>query len=84
MGNSWQTPDQRDFFDKQLASYTRSCDEKKLKAFWQTVTDDWFKLWPLSEPPAELVAKEGTIEKARKKWRTRKIEVSTIQNSVLT
>ena len=84
MGNSWQTPDQRDFFNEHLASYTRSSNEGKLKDFWQTVTDKWFVRWPLSEPPAELVMKEGTDEKACKAWKGKKIEVCTVQRLVST
>ena len=80
MGNSWQTQSQRDFFDKHLTSYNRSSGEGNLKdTFWLRVIKEWFELWPLSEPPSELVEKEGTLEKARKAWRGKKIEVSTVR-----
>lgn len=80
MGNSWQTPDQRDFFDAHLTAYARSCDEGDLKSFWSTVIDDWFKLWPLSEPSDEFIAEKGTAEKARKAWKAKKIEVSIVRS----
>lgn len=76
MGNSWQSQDQKDFFDEHFVSYVRNSDEGKLKEFWPGIIEEWFKRWPLSEPPPETVAKEETIEKARKVWKGKKIEVS--------
>lgn len=80
MPYSWQTQEQKAFFDEYLTLYCRTYDEGKLKElFWLSVTLEWFKRWPLSKPPAELIAKAGTVEKAWKVWKSRKIEVSIAQ-----
>ncbi|KAF9782108.1 hypothetical protein BJ322DRAFT_1110992 [Thelephora terrestris] len=75
MGNSWQSEDQKEFFDEYLTSYCSSRDEGKLRdEFWPMVIEEWFKRWPLSEPPAELVEKKGTVEKAKKVWKEKRID----------
>ena len=79
MGSSWQTSDQKAFLDEHLAAFTLSRDKDDLKSFWSTVMFKWFERWPLSEPPAEFVEKKGTVEKARKAWRSKRIEVSIAQ-----
>lgn len=75
MGNSWQSLDQRAFFNKHLASYIRSVDEGSLrKSFWPKITEEWFETWPLPEPSANAIEKEG-LEKAQKTLKTKKVEV---------
>lgn len=77
MGNSWQTEEQKVWFDKHLASFVRSSEEGKLKdVFWPAIVKKWFEQWPLSNPPAELVVKEGSVEKAVSVWKSKKVEVS--------
>ena len=76
MGTSWQTQDQKDFFDKHLALYVQNSDAGKLKdLFWPMILDKWFERWPLPEPPSESVVKEGSA-KAEKIWKAKKVEVS--------
>ena len=83
MGNSWQTDDQRRFIEARLASYSISRDGGNLKKdFWPKFIEEWFNRWPLPEPPATLVEKKGTVEKATKAWRDQKIEVSVRQRYV--
>lgn len=80
MGNTWQTKDQQEFFEEHLALYSSSRDGGKLKEeFWPMITEEFFKRWPLTEPPAELVGETGSIEKAMKAWRDRRIGVSISQ-----
>lgn len=79
MGSSWQTPDQKAFFDKHLASYIHDAEDGDLQEFWKSILKEWFEAWPLSEPPAEVVQKEGTLEKAQKAWKGKKISVSISQ-----
>ena len=80
MGNSWQTAEHKAFFDEHLPSFTESSDAGKLKEqFWPMITDEWFKRWPLSKPPPEFIEKAGSIKKAQKDWKTKKIEVSVGQ-----
>lgn len=78
MGKTWQSDDHKAFFDEYSTLYDSKHDEGKLKEFWPVVIEEWFKRWPLSDPPEELVAKEGVVEKACKVWKARKIEVSII------
>ena len=79
MGISWQSPEQRAFFDKHFPSYIRAADEWSLRdSFWPKILDEWLKAWPLSEPPADLVQKEG-LEKAEKIMKNKKVDVSTSQ-----
>ena len=80
MGNSWQTEDQKAFFNEHLPSFTRSSDEGSLKKFWLMVTKEWFECWPVSEPSPEFIEEKGTVEKARKALKTRKTEVSIAQS----
>ena len=47
------------------------------------VTGEWFKRWPLSEPPANFVAKQGSVEKAQKLWRSKKVEVSIVRRRLV-
>ena len=76
MGTSWQTQDQKDFFNKYLALYVQNSDAGKLKdLFWPTILDKWFEQWPLPEPLSKSVAKEG-LAKAEKIWKAKKVEVS--------
>lgn len=82
MGKSWQLQDQKDFINSHLTSYTRSSDEGKLQEFWPTFMKEWFEHWPLSEPPPELITKKGTVKKARKAWKKRKVEVSILSQDV--
>ena len=56
MGASWQTDDQKAFFEQHLASYTRNLDEGTLKGFWPTIADEWFKRWPVGVTPPKLAA----------------------------
>jgi hypothetical protein len=84
MGNSWQTQDQKEFFDEHLASYCSIRDEGKLKeGFWPMVTEEWFKRWPLSEPPADLVEKKESVEKAQKVWKEKKVDVSILDRHLV-
>ena len=76
MGKSWQSDDHKSFIIKHLTLYDRKNEEEKLKEFWPMILEEWFKRWPLSEPPEKLVTKEGTIEKARKAWKHSRTEVS--------
>ena len=79
MGNSWQTDDHKRFFDEHLASYSRSFDKGQLKDFWPAIADEWFKQWPLGDIPPELVEKKGSVEKAEKALKAKKMEVSVTQ-----
>lgn len=79
MGNLWQAQDQKEFFDEHLASYVHNSEARTLKTvFWPPVLAEWFKRWPLSEPPSDLVGKEGST-KAEKMWRTKRVDVSATQ-----
>ena len=79
MGNSWQAQDQKEFFDKHLASYVHNSKAQTLKTvFWPPVLAEWFKQWPLSEHLSDLVGKEG-LTKAEKMWRTKRVDVSAAQ-----
>ena len=74
---SWKDNEQQRFFEVHLASYVSSLEGGKLKdSFWPMITEKWFKLWPLSEPSAELVEQQGSVDKAEKVLKTKKIEVS--------
>ena len=84
MGSSWQTQDHKDFSDEHLASYCSNRDEGTLKdKFWPTITKEWFKRWPLSEPSAQYIKKKGTIEKARKAWEEKKVNVSILNQHLV-
>ena len=79
MGASWQTDDQKAFFEQHLASYTRNLDEGMLKGFWPTIADKWFKRWLVGVAPPELVTKKGSVAKAENALRTKMMEVSVTQ-----
>jgi hypothetical protein len=84
MGNSWQTQEQRQFFDKHLTLYCSNRDKGNLKEdFWPMIMEEWFKLWPLAEPPAELVEKKGPVEKAQRVLKDRKIDVSVLERRLV-
>jgi len=76
--DKWQTPDQKVFVDNNIPLYVRS-EGENLRDFWKKIMGEWFEAWPLSDPPAELVTKEETFEKAQKVWKARKVEVSVPQ-----
>jgi hypothetical protein len=84
MGSSWQTQDQKDFFDEHIASYCICRDEGTLREeFWPKVMKDWFERWPLSEPPTEILEKKGTIEKAQKAWMEKRVDVSILDRHLV-
>jgi len=76
---SWRTPDQNAFIERRLPSYNQHSAAKTLKAgFWPGLISQWFERWPLPEPtPAAIEKCEGSIERARKVARRKKINVST-------
>jgi hypothetical protein len=77
MGLCWRSKEQDEFFDQHLPTYVRGFDEKTLKDdFWPHIIEEWFEKWPLSPPSDDLVEKEGSVEKATKVLRTRKVDVS--------
>ena len=77
MGKSQCTKEQQYFFEEHLTSFTSSSEEGKLKdSFWPMITEKWFKLWPLSEPTADLIKQEGTVEKATRVLKAKKVDVS--------
>ena len=77
MGNSWQEEEHKAFFEEYLALFSSSRDEGTLRSkFWPMVTEEWFKRWPLSEPPSDLVESAGSAEKALKVWRDTQVNVS--------
>lgn len=79
MGNSWQTQGQKEFFNEHITLYCTIRDEGSLKDdFWPKVTEEWFKCWLLTEPLADLIVKKGTIEKAQRAWKDKKIDVSIL------
>ena len=79
MGNTWQTDAHRAFFEEHLTAFVTSSEEGTLKAFWPGILEKWFKSWPLSDPPHELVEKEGL--KAKKIWKYREVEVSVAEST---
>jgi len=79
MGVSWQTPDQKAFIEDSIPSYTQHSAAGTDKAeFWPDFLERWFKAWPLPEPSPDIVQKEGSVEKATKADRKRRVGVSTI------
>jgi hypothetical protein len=76
MPTTWQSPAQKVFFEQHLTSYVRHIEEGKIKAFWVIIFEEWLELWPLSEPPAKLIEKKGSVAKAEKAWRSQKLDVS--------
>jgi hypothetical protein len=84
MGNTWQTQEQKDFIDVHLAIYAKSNDGGTLNTVWPRILEKWFNQWPLDDPPAEVVEKEGSAEKAEKVWRAKRVEVSTNQQHIAT
>jgi len=79
MPTSWQTQDHKVFIDEHFDSYVRSGMGKKEKEFWSSTFLLWFERWPLSNPPAKVIEKEGTLEKGKKAWREKEIAVSITQ-----
>lgn len=80
---TWQTEEQRKFFEENLTSYVHSVEEGTTKYFWSDAVDEWFERWPLSDPSQELIEKEGSEEAARKVSKTKKIEVSIAQQCLV-
>jgi len=79
MGAPWQDADQKAFTDAHLASYWKHVEAQTTKSvFWPQFLAAWFETWPLPEPPCDAIEKEGSVEKAAKVERDRKIAVSTI------
>ena len=79
MGTPWQNADQRAFTEAHLASYWKHVEAETTRSdFWPQFLAVWFEIWPLPEPPREVIEKEGSVEKAAKVERDRKIAVSTI------
>lgn len=76
MGASWRTQEQEAFFDENLPSFVRSFEGGEVKEFWSKIVDQWFKRWPISTPPNDLVEKKGSAEEAAKAWKAKKVEVS--------
>jgi hypothetical protein len=76
MGVSWQTPDQKAFIEEHLPSYIQHSTDGTLKTmFWSGFLEKWFETWPLPEPSAELSEKEGSVQKATKAVRDKKVGV---------
>jgi len=71
-----QTPEQKAFVRKHISSYIHYADGKNLGEFWPGIMEEWFRTWPLSDPPADLVEKAGSLENAQKAWKRKKVEVS--------
>jgi len=71
-----RTPEQTAFLTGLIPEYYRHAEAKKLKDFWTTVTEDWFKRYPLEDPPAALVEKLGSQERAVGAFRGTRIKVS--------
>lgn len=79
MGASWQTPEQRAFIEEHFLSYSQHSTDKTLKTgFWPGFFDKWFKSWPLPEPSPDLVNSAGSMKKAKKAERDKKVNVSTV------
>ena len=76
MGTTWKSPEQSEFLARYVATYFECAKEGKLKEFWAEVAGEWFKCFPLGDPPAKLVQKEGSEEKAAVMVRLKKIKVS--------
>lgn len=75
---SRQTPDQKAYIEESLPLFSQHLADGNLKtAFWPDFFDEWFKRWPLQEPSAELIEKEGTVEKANKAERGKQMNVSS-------
>jgi len=76
MPTTWQTQDHKAFINEHLSSYARSSMGKGDKSFWTSTFQLWFERWPLSDPPADAIDPEKTIEECRKAWEGKEIAVS--------
>lgn len=78
MGASWQNEDHKVFFNDHLPSYSQHLENDTLNSmFWPDLEKSWFEKWPVPEPAAESIQKEGDLEKARKAERAKQFTVST-------
>ena len=72
-------PDQKVFIEKYFPSYVQhSLDGTAKGGFWPGFLNEWFKAWPLPEPSPELVEKEGSVQKAARSERNKKVGVSKV------
>ena len=77
MVQSWRTQEQDTFCDENLASFIRSFEEKTLKdVFWPRIMREWFEKWPLSPPSDDLIQEKGSVEKATKFLKKKRVNVS--------
>lgn len=79
MGVSWQTADQKKFFEEHTPSYLQHVADETVKTlFWPGIINKWFEMWPNPEPSPELVTEHKTAKEAEKNERAKKITVSLI------
>lgn len=76
MGVTWKTPEQATFLASLIPTYLRHVEGGKRKEFWTILEEEWFKRFPLEDPPADLIEKEGSAEEVIKAAKKKKIVVS--------
>ena len=82
MAASWKIDEHRAFIKGRLGEYNRSVEHGTLGKFWPKISEEWFGLWPLSEPPQAFIDERGT-EKAWKGWKAKHLEVSSLREHLV-
>ena len=79
MGARQHSDEQQVFVEGYFPSYSKHLADGTLKTdFWPTFFADWFEAWPLPEPSAEVVEKEGSLQMAKKSELAKKVAVSAV------